>query len=120
MVTKRPSTSERQRLIVKNRAGDRCEAEVEVSGVWARCFASPIEVHHMLTRARGGDLLDQAGETYHLVALCPTHHREAVGSSGYEGGLLLEGYVTLDAATGEIIYDGPDPFLRQMYGKVHA
>ena len=31
------------------RSYGRCEAEVEVRGVWTRCFTSPVEVHHALT-----------------------------------------------------------------------
>lgn len=68
----------------------------------------------MLTRSRGGDLLDQAGETHHLIAACLTHHRTA-HSRGYEVGLMLEGYVNQDSASAKIYYNGPDPYLSQTY-----
>jgi hypothetical protein len=118
------STSEKQRLLVIARADQRCEAEVYVSTdvtgeeVWARCFRRGIEVHHMLTRARGGDLLDMAGEDYHLAGLCPRHHQAAHGPGGRDQGLLIDGYVTVDHGTGLVIYTGPDDYLLQTYGRV--
>ena len=117
------STSEKQRLLVVQRAAERCEAEVfvarDVSGydVWTRCFRRGIEVHHMLTRARGGDLLDMAGETYHLAGLCSRHHGQAHGPGGRAAELLIDGYVTVEHATGELIYTGPDTYLSLTYGR---
>lgn len=114
------TTSETQRRAVWKRATNRCEAQVLVKGpeIWCRCFQEGIEVHHMLTRARGGDLLDLAGEVYHLVGLCPRHHRDAhAGASGYAAELMIEGYVLLDSSSGEIYYDGPDSYLLATYGR---
>ena len=111
------STSEKQRQLVLARSDARCEAEVEVRGVWTRCFTHPVEVHHMLTRARGGDVLDSAGEDYHLAALCLWHHRRAHEPGGYAAGLMIEGYVTIDHATTRPVYVGPDHYLQQHYGR---
>lgn len=111
------STSERQRLATLARAGSRCEAEVQVQAgsvtVWTRCFASPVEVHHALTRSRGGDLLDEVGEDHHLSALCVHHHRTAHAGGGRA--LMLEGYVARDSATGRVYYSGPDEYLSEKY-----
>lgn len=117
MVSCGESSSEKQRLRVVERCDNRCEMEIDVNGVWARCFRLGVEVHHLLTRARGGDLLDQAGETYHLSGLCPGHHRAAHSVGGRRNGLLIDGYVILDSATGEIIYTGPDDYLTKTYGR---
>ena len=111
------STSEKQRQAVLVRSYGRCEAEVEVRGVWTRCFTSPVEVHHALTRARGGDVLDSAEETYHLFALCLRHHRRAHEPGGYRAGLMIEGYVTIDRLTNRPFYVGPDEYLRGHYGE---
>ena len=114
------STSEKQRQHILARSGRRCEAEIHVGklDVWTRCFASPVEVHHALTRARGGDVLDRAGETMHLLALCLRHHRKAHEPGGYQAGLMIEGYVTIDHATNRPVYSGPDAYLREAYGEV--
>jgi hypothetical protein len=78
--------------------------------VYTRCFRSPVEVHHMLTRARGGLILDAMGEIAHLIALCPQHHKVAHSAGGHEAGLMMNGYVTT-AADGSVVYDGSDPRL---------
>ena len=45
-----------------------CEAMIQLyNGTWTRCWRKPTESHHMLTRARGGRILDEVGETYHLI-----------------------------------------------------
>jgi hypothetical protein len=113
------STSEKQRLKVVQRAAGRCEAEILVVklGVWTRCFTAPVEVHHMLTRARGGDVLDRVGELYHLLALCLRHHQRAHEPGGYRAGLMIEGYVTIDHATSQAVYAGPDDYLTKQYPK---
>lgn len=118
------STSEKQRLKVIGRCDGRCEAEVFVAvdatgmEVWTRCFRLGVEVHHMLTRARGGDLLDQIGEDYHLAGLCPRHHRDAHSAGGRSAGLLIDGSVNVDHATGLVFYTGPDAYLTEFYGRV--
>lgn len=83
---------------------------------WTRCFREPIEVHHRLTRARGGGLLDELGEIYHLIALCHQHHRnDADGGLAYESGLLLDGRMYY--AGGVYWYEGSDAYLKDNYGK---
>lgn len=92
-----------------------CEAMVQVrGGAWTRCGKRPVERHHRLTRARGGAVLDAAGETYHLIDLCPRHHRMSDGRDAYENGLLLDGYVTT-GPDGEPVYHGSDPYLSDRY-----
>lgn len=99
------------------RSGMACEAMVATkSGVYARCWAKPVEVHHLLTRARGGGILDQAGETYHLICLCNKHHQMSDGGDAYEGGLLIDGYV-MTGPRGRPIYHGSDIELTERYGR---
>lgn len=102
---------------VKLRSHDRCEAMVmpNHAHVWMRCFSRPIEVHHMLTRSRGGKLLDAVGETMHLIALCPKHHRVAHAPGGHEVGLMIDGYVTR-GPDGRPVYQGSHDGLRDKYG----
>jgi hypothetical protein len=83
------------------------------AGTWTRCGLGPIEVHHALTKARGGRILDEAGETYHLIALCPRCHRLADGASAYQNNVLIDGYVSHDGDW--IVYDGSDPYLSEKY-----
>lgn len=114
------STSEKQRLVVVARCDNRCEIQVQVrlgTISWTRCFREGVEVHHLLTRSRGGDLLDSVGEDYHLVGACPQHHRAAHHWGGRDAGLLIDGYVIRDSATGLIVYTGPDEYLIAKYGK---
>lgn len=85
----------------------------EDEDVWARCFDTPVEVHHRLTRARGGAVLDAVGETYHLIALCPSHHREADGALAYLSGLLLDGMMMRDGSSH--YYTGTDEYLLAAY-----
>jgi hypothetical protein len=92
---------------VKQRSGGRCEGYVKVNGRYTRCFKDPVEVHHMLTRARGGLILDEAGETAHLIALCPNHHAYAHRVGGYDSGLMINGYVTT-GENGSPVYQGSD------------
>lgn len=74
----------------------------------------------MLTRARGGDLLDMAGEDYHLAGLCYRCHGAAHAAGGREAELLIDGYVLLDHGTGQIYYVGPDDYLSKAYEKAAA
>jgi len=75
---------------------------------------TPVEVHHRLTRSRGGLILDKAGEIYHLMALCRTHHKIAHEMSNpYGAGMMIEGYVvTID---GKPRYTGSDPYLQKQF-----
>jgi hypothetical protein len=98
---------------VKHPRDPRCQAMVLVAGVWTRCWDMPTEDHHMLTRARGGRILDDVGETYHHIFLCRRHHANADGAEAYEGGLLIDGYVTRE--NGRVVYYGTDEYLKEKY-----
>jgi hypothetical protein len=92
-----------------------CEVMVHVhtgyAQVWTRCGKRPVELHHRLTRARGGLILDAAGEHYHLMYVCHGHHMRAHDQgSAFENGMLLDGYVTT-GAQGTPEYRGSDPYL---------
>lgn len=107
----------RDRVI--DRSYGMCEAMVGLdNGVWTRCFKGPVEVHHRLTRARGGAILDQLGEIHHLIALCPTHHRMADGAQAYNMGLLLDGYMVRDGSA--VYYEGSDSYLTARFGRKHV
>ena len=83
--------------------------------VWARCGRTPVEIHHRLTRARGGLILDEVGETYHLIALCRKCHSLAhTQEYSTNGGLMIDGYV--NTIKGRPNYSGPDEYLRRKYG----
>ena len=84
--------------------------------VWNRCWHSPTEIHHLLTRARGGHILDYVGETYHLISLCGPHHRASDGGDAYMGRLLISGYVAWDKRKQCPVYTGPDEYLQERYG----
>lgn len=91
----------------------RCEAMVGVGNTYTRCFRMPTEIHHMLTRARGGLILDAAGETAHLIALCRFHHNYAHSKEGHEAGLMIDGYVTT-GQNGRPVYEGSDRRLEHL------
>jgi hypothetical protein len=83
-------------------------------GKWTRCgVRNGVEVHHALTRGRGGRILDEEGECYHLIVLCQAHHRGADGEDAYEGDLLIDGYMTRER--GRAVYHGTDPYLSEKY-----
>lgn len=67
----------------------------------------------MLTRARGGLILDAAGETAHLIALCRKHHIAAHSPGGHEAGLMIDGYVTTGADSVPV-YVGSDARLEHL------
>jgi hypothetical protein len=100
---------------VRKRSNNQCEAMVwvESAEVWSRCGMRGVEVHHALTRGRGGTILDSIGETYHLIALCNRCHEKADGGAAYEGGVLIDGYVSRDGDW--IVYDGSDTYLSEKY-----
>jgi hypothetical protein len=92
----------------------RCEALVLVNGRYHPCGTAPADLHHKITRARGGEILDKAGETYHQMHLCREHHDYAHDSGdAISGGLLLQGYV-FTGRTGPV-YIGPDDYLSGKY-----
>lgn len=61
----------------------------------------------MLTRSRGGLILDGHGEIAHLLALCSAHHKLAHSPGGHEAGLMISGYVTT-GTDGRPVYAGQD------------
>lgn len=97
---------------VMERSEGRCEAMVKLPRAWVRCGIAPVEDHHVLTRGRGGGVLDEEGETYHHLALCTGHHR-LVDDYGFESGLLLQGSAYRDGH--RVVYVGPDPYLSERY-----
>jgi hypothetical protein len=101
--------------LVRKRALNACEAMVDLPRARTRCGKSPVEDHHMLTRSRGGLILDALGEIYHHLALCPWHHREAHAPGGYKKGLMMEGSVIIEG--GSVRYIGSDEYLTEHYGE---
>jgi len=93
----------------------RCEALVlTTGGRYVPCGVAPADLHHKITRARGGEILDKAGETYHQMRLCREHHNHAHDSEqAYDGGLLLRGYVFTGRSG--VVYIGPDDYLTGKY-----
>lgn len=93
----------------------------EITDRYVPCGALPAHLHHKLTRARGGLILDNAGETYHQMWLCPKHHDIAHDTdTAFDAGLLIRGLVTT-GPTGKPVYQGPDEYLSEKYGsKVHT
>jgi hypothetical protein len=80
------------------------------------CGQPDAHLHHKLTRARGGLLLDAVGETYHLMYLCPAHHSVAHDQPAFENGLLLRGSVISVPGSSVPLYTGPDEYLLEHYG----
>lgn len=98
------------------RSDGMCEGMVRgENGIYSRCWVKPVEAHHLLTRARGGGILDEVGDIAHLIHLCSYHHRMSDGESAYLGGLLIDGYVSKE--NGRIVYKGSDPELNRKYGR---
>lgn len=99
----------------------RCEAMVLIKtlrrpeGMYHACGKEPADLHHKITRARGGLILDQAGETYHQMYLCREHHNVAHDKPAVDSGLLIRGQVFTDI-TGKPVYVGPDEYLSAHYG----
>ena len=103
----------------------RCEALVLMNSVssnramYVPCGRVDGQLHHKLTRARGGLILDQAGETYHHMWLCAHHHAVAHDAPAFDNGLLIEGSV-ITGADGRPLYSGPDEYLSGKYGRRDA
>jgi hypothetical protein len=102
---------------VRARAHNHCEALVRVRGVFTRCGSYAPDVHHALTKSRGGDVLDSLGELYHLVALCRSHHTwvHLHPDQATDSGLYILGQVWVDG--GRVVYQGPDSYLSGRYGR---
>jgi len=106
-----------RRAILRRSLG-RCEAFVSIdNGHPYRCPNMATEIHHLLTKGRGGSNLDKVGETYHLIHLCSDCHRSADGAVAYDTGLLIEGNVTWDRFLNIPVYTGPDEYLAKRYGR---
>lgn len=99
---------------VITRSGGRCEAEVHNGLFWSRCTSPATEVHHMLPKSRGGRLLDDYGETCHLIHLCTADHQQA-HSRKDAAGLMIDGTVTWDKLNNRPTYRGTDPELMRKY-----
>src|SRR5262245_20145173 len=95
----------------------RCEALVMIHDRYWPCGKEDAQLHHKLTRARGGLILDRAGETYHQMWLCVEHHAVAHDAPAFDNGLLLRGFVKT-GPRGEPIYSGPDEYLSEKYQRV--
>jgi hypothetical protein len=94
---------------------DLCEAMEMIGNRYLMCGKEPVETHHMVTRSRGGLILDAAGETYHLAKLCHAHHMHVhSGGEGYTSGFLMHGSVTT-GEHGKPVYVGPDEYLSNKY-----
>mgnify|MGYP003329687016 CR=1 FL=1 len=110
------AVSEFARVAVYHRSGKQCEAMIWVDTVWTRCGISPVEVHHLLKRSQGGNALDEAGETYHLIALCNKHHKDAhTSGTGYESEMMIAGEAIWDSLLDRPVYRGPDEVLSKKY-----
>lgn len=101
---------------ITERSGGACEAEIFVSDDfgWMRCGAPATEVHHLLPKSRGGRILDEFGETEHLIHLCKTDHMQAHARM-YAEGMMIDGSVTWNKMTSRPEYRGTDPTLTQRY-----
>ena len=97
------------------RSDGRCEAVVCVNNAEFRCHNPAQEIHHMLTKARGGAVLDNVHETYHLIHLCHNCHAMCDGADAYDGGMLIDGYMTTEQ--GRPFYRGTDEYLQYKYGE---
>lgn len=85
--------------------------------MFVQCGKEDAQLHHKITRARGGLILDDAGETYHHLRLCAEHHAMAHDTgTAFNNGLLIHGYVTT-GLDGRPLYTGPDEYLSEKYGK---
>lgn len=108
--------NESLRRSIGTRSRGRCEAFIQLqTGYPARCSQPATDIHHLLTKARGGRALDRAGEIYHLIHLCRECHQAADGAEAYKYGLLIEGSAIWSNILGRPIYTGPDSYLSNTY-----
>lgn len=104
-----------RRDVLKRSLG-RCEAWIQVNdGPPSRCPQRASDIHHLLTKGRGGENLDKVGETYHLIHLCRECHQACDGGEAYDGGMLIEGSVEWDRFRQKPVYRGPDSYLKRTY-----
>lgn len=68
----------------------------------------------MLPKSRGGRILDDAGETCHLIHLCQPHHQQSHSRKDAEG-LMIDGSVTWDKLRNRPSYKGTDQELTRRY-----
>ncbi len=102
---------------ITTRSGGMCEAEVwvEKAQQWVRCGVPPTDVHHMLPKSRGGRILDEYGETAHLIHLCRDCHAQAHSRKDADG-LMIDGSITWHRTLNRPLYRGTDPTLTSLYG----
>lgn len=104
------------RETVKERSGGWCEAEVLIQETyWKRCPAKATDIHHLLPRSRGGNILDEYGETCHLLHMCRTDHAQAHSRNSAEG-MMIDGSVVWNRDRTKPRYQGTDPELKRKYG----
>lgn len=101
---------------IKQRSGGQCEVFNEGFLGLVRCEKKATQIHHMLTKARGGEHLDDH-TNYHLIHLCTEHHAMADGKEAYDSGMLIHGEVRWDKLLGKPIYTGPDRYLTKWFGE---
>lgn len=102
--------------VVHQRSFGHCEVMVRVNQLFTRCGRRATDVHHKVTRSRGGLLLDSVDEVYHLVHLDRRHHdwvHHNVGAAE-RAGLYIPGQVYL--VGDQVTYRGPDRYLMKHYG----
>jgi hypothetical protein len=106
-----------RRKVIKRSRG-MCEMMIDYgTGLGAhRCNNVASDIHHMLTKGRGGAALDRVHETYHLLHLCRSCHQASDGAEAYEGGFLIEGSAIWDTLHQRPRYTGPDEYLTKEYG----
>jgi 5-methylcytosine-specific restriction endonuclease McrA len=106
---------------VKERSGGFCEGYwlPPLSSTWTRCTSRSVQVHHKITRARGGELLD-TWTIYHLADLCVRCHITAHRPVGLKLRLMLPGSVLTNKVTGKPVYTGSDPYLSSHFGAEEA
>lgn len=105
------------RAEIYKRSRGRCEIMLDFDGGIGphRCQNQATDIHHMLTKGRGGQALDRAGETYHLIHACRECHMALDGQEAYEGELLIHGSALWDKIYGVARYTGPDEYLTKKY-----
>lgn len=110
--------SEKQTDLLEHRSKNRCEAKFQ----GYRCRTAWTVIHHRITRARGGRILDAYDEVAHLACLCDLHHRlchdTGEGLAWFDDEpLILSGYVTTGFHGGPVISGSDHPTLSVKYGE---